>query len=285
MLRILVTVFAALFGLVFGSFLNLCITRWPEGESIAFPRSHCRSCKRLLYWWENIPVLSWLVLRGRCRTCRRKIGRRYLVVEAAVAICWAICAWDSFPVFGVSGFVVPTGFLLEQLVTVTLCWLLIGLATLDIENLWLPDFLTLPGIAAGLLLTTARELLADHFDRPSRPWHALMNGVIAALGAAAIILLIRWIYWLIRRQEGIGLGDAKLMAMLGAWLGLPGALLAFFIGVILGAAMALPLLISSNVKHSGAIKLPLGTFLCICGIVSVLWGQPILETYLRWAAF
>jgi leader peptidase (prepilin peptidase)/N-methyltransferase len=285
MLLILVTVFAALFGLAFGSFLNLCITRWPKGESIAFPRSHCRKCNRTLYWWENIPLGSWVALRGRCRTCRRKIGWRYPIVEAAVAICWAICAWNSFPVFGSSLFVVPTGFLLQQLGNVTLCWLLVGLATLDSENLWLPDFLTLPGIAAGLLLTTARELLDDHLDRAPRPWHALMSGVVAALAAAALILLVRWIYWLIRRQEGIGLGDAKLMAMLAAWLGLPGALLAFFIGVILGALVALTVVISSNVRHAGGVKLPLGTFLCIGGIVSVLWGQPILDTYLRWAGF
>lgn len=282
MLRILVTAFAASFGLAFGSFLNVCITRWPEGESIAFPRSHCRSCNRLLYWWENLPIVSWLALRGRCRTCHRRIGWRYPVVEAAVAVSWAICAWNSYPVFGISGFVVSTEFLVEQLATVIFCWLLIGLATLDAENLWLPDFLTLPGIAAGLVVTTGRELLADPIDRPSRPWHALLNGLIAALTAATLILLIRWIYWLVRREEGIGLGDAKLMAMLGAWLGLPGALLAFFVGVILGAIVALPLLIS---KRTAGMKLPLGTFLCIGGVVSVLWGQPILAIYLRWAGF
>src|SRR6266567_7444702 len=98
MIRILVTVFAALLGLAFGSFLNVCLSRWPEGESVVKPRSHCRTCNRTLTWWENIPVLSWLFLRGRCRTCGTKIHWRYPLVEAAVAILWAICAWRFFPV-------------------------------------------------------------------------------------------------------------------------------------------------------------------------------------------
>jgi leader peptidase (prepilin peptidase)/N-methyltransferase len=108
--------------------------------------------------------------------------------------------------------------------------------------------------------------------------------------AAGIILLIRWAYWLVRRREGIGLGDAKLMAMLAAWLGLPGAFLAFGIGVVLGAAMALVMLVvsasrSDSKEPLALTKLPLGTFLCIGGIVSALWGQPILAAYMRWAGF
>jgi leader peptidase (prepilin peptidase)/N-methyltransferase len=111
--------------------------------------------------------------------------------------------------------------------------------------------------------------------------------LLSIIAAAGLILLIRWVYWLIRRREGIGLGDAKLMALLAAWLGLPGALLAFALGVVLGALVALLLLaIPSARKPSerwAAGKLPLGTFLCMGGIVSSLWGQPIIAAYLRWA--
>ena len=180
MLRILATLCAALFGLVFGSFLNVCLSRWPHAARASSPLTPtARTCDCPLQWWENIPVFSWLALRGRCRTCRALIGWRYTVVEASIAILWAICAWRSLPVSP----------------------------------------------------------------------------------------------------------DAKLMAMLAAWLGLPGALLAFFFGVVLGALFAIPILIAGKQKQAGAVKLPLGTFLCIGGIISALWGHPILATHLSWAGF
>ena len=117
----------------------------------------------------------------------------------------------------------------------------------------------------------------------------MLCSLIATLISAGLILLIRWTYWLIRRREGIGLGDAKLMAMLGAWLGLSGALLSFAIGVSLGAVFALiTLALPTQHRESGtwlASKLPLGTFLCIGGIISALWGQPIITAYMRWAGF
>jgi leader peptidase (prepilin peptidase)/N-methyltransferase len=112
---------------------------------------------------------------------------------------------------------------------------------------------------------------------------------LEVLAAAGLILLIRWLYWLVRRREGIGLGDAKLMALLAAWLGLPGALLAFGLGIVLGALAAVVLLAVPSARRDSETwafsKLPLGTFLCIGGIVSSLWGQPIIATYLRWAGF
>src|SRR5205814_331963 len=99
MIRVLGTMFAALLGLAFGSFLNVCLSRWPEGESIVKPRSHCRNCGRVLAWWENVPLISWLALRGRCRGCGAWIGWRYLIVEAAVGGLWAWVAWESSHAF------------------------------------------------------------------------------------------------------------------------------------------------------------------------------------------
>jgi leader peptidase (prepilin peptidase)/N-methyltransferase len=286
MLRILATLFAALFGLAFGSFLNVCLSRWPHGESIVYPHSHCRTCDRPLKWWENIPVLSWMALRGRCRTCRALIGWRYSLVEVSIAILWATCVWRSLPISPDPSVMLSfsPAFLVSGFATATLLWLLIALAVLDAENLWLPDFITLPGIALGFVFRTAAKILSNHyFHFP--PLAVVLLNVEYIVVAAALILLIRGVYWLIRRKEGIGIGDAKLMAMLAAWLGLPGALLAFFFGVILGALFAIPILIAGKKKQAGALKLPLGTFLCIGGIVSALWGQPILATYLAWAGF
>jgi leader peptidase (prepilin peptidase)/N-methyltransferase len=175
------------------------------------------------------------------------------------------------------------------LALMALIWLLVALAALDAEHQWLPDFLTLPGICIGLLVTFLFEARGNSFFRPAHPLRILLLRVVGILAAAGLILLIRWIYWLIRRREGIGLGDAKLMAMLAAWLGLPGALLAFGLGAVLGAIAALVLLVLPSTRENkegwAQIKLPLGTFLCVGGIVSSLWGERIIDAYRRWAGF
>jgi leader peptidase (prepilin peptidase)/N-methyltransferase len=318
MIRILGTVFAGLLGLAFGSFLNVCVSRWPKGESVVHPRSHCRNCGRTLKWWENVPLVSWLALRGSCRTCGARISWRYVVVETAVGVLWAIVVWRALgpQIFGDTvhpyhlSELSPPVVLYEVTLAVgmmLLLWLLIALATLDVEYFWLPDRLTLPGIGLGVALgigwlfaliglANSAEMLPPeplalssygiyhhlfpHLDLASR---AVLNLVIDPVIAAALILLIRWLYKLIRRREGLGLGDVKLMAMLAAWLGLPGALLSFFLGVVLGAIVAVIAL--ARGKASSMTKLPLGTFLCIGGIVSALWGQQIIAAYLRWSGF
>ena len=167
-------------------------------------------------------------------------------------------------------------------------WTLVGLAALDAEHLWLPDIVTLPAILFGIVVSMLRgdPLLATSHP-PLSVLNQLLRLAFSILIAGGLILVIRWLYWLIRRREGIGLGDAKLMAMLAAWLGLPGALLAFSIGVVVGAAAALLLLAVPAARPESqtwaVTKLPLGTFLCIGGIVSALWGRPILAAYLRWS--
>jgi len=287
MIRILGTVFAALLGLAFGSFLNVCLSRWPEGESIVHPRSHCRKCGRILAWWENIPLVSWIALRGRCRGCGAWIGWRYVVVEAAVGGTWAVLAWHS-----ISEVPLLAGTAIRELgagaAFAVFFWLLIALAVLDAENLWLPDLLTLPGTLLGLVVSLYFWSRGNSFFRYPLSWRVVLYRIGGILAAAALILMIRWIYWLIRRREGLGLGDAKLMALLAAWLGLRGALVAFSIGVVLGAMVGILLIARPNDETSeraGLKKLPLGTFLCIGGIITGLWGQQIISAYMRWAGF
>jgi leader peptidase (prepilin peptidase)/N-methyltransferase len=277
MIRILGTIFAGLLGLAFGSFLNVCLSRWPEGESVVSPGSHCRNCDHVLSWWENIPLLSWLTLRGRCRNCHTSISWRYPIVELAVGALWAAFAWRSYEAFFPLEFAAGMMFL---------AWVLVGLAALDAEYLWLPNAITLPGMALGFgwwFLRAEQVGWVLHVSRA--PWEAAGKRLLEIAAAAALILVIRWLYQLIRHQEGIGLGDAKLMALLAAWLGLPGALLALGLGAILGAIAALLLLAVPAARRESetwaATKLPLGTFLCIGGIVSALWGQPIVNAYLR----
>jgi leader peptidase (prepilin peptidase)/N-methyltransferase len=299
--RILGTVFAGLAGLAFGSFLNVCLTRWPASESVVKPRSHCRHCGRALSGWENIPLISWIALRGRCRTCGARIGGRYPLVEAAIGILWATVAWrlfasvlpslDPFSRFFPQNLYNNLG---EALGALVFFWLLVALAVLDAEHLWLPNWITYPGIAIGFVSTNLFRIVDNRYSHAPSPdgmafvLQTITGSLIGIFAAAGLILFVRWIYRVVRKREGMGLGDAKLMAMLAAWLGLPGALLALAIGVVTGAAVGLTLLLAS--KHSdsgttGATRLPLGTFLCIGGVVSSLWGQPIIAVYLRWAGF
>lgn len=300
MIRILGTALAGLLGLAFGSFLNVCLSRWPEGESVVKPRSHCRDCGRTLTWWENIPVASWLALRGRCRTCNAKISWRYPLVESAVGMIWATLAWQAIP-----DLLLPHPFALHLYMPIltlaksmALCFLLVGLAELDAEHLWLPNVVTIPGTLIGFVLALAQITMLVVMPLPipqgftglNREFYWAAAGIIFGIVApAGLVLLIRWTYKLVRRREGIGLGDAKLMAMLGAWLGLSGALLSFAIGVVIGAIFALIALgIPAARRESNTwldAKLPLGTFLCIGGIISALWGQPIIAAYLHWAGF
>jgi len=291
MIRILGTIFAGLLGLAFGSFLNVCLSRWPEGESIVSPRSHCRNCNHALAWWENVPLLSWIALRGRCRKCHAWIGWRHPVVEFAVGALWAECflryTWPavldgSERAWWLAG--------AETIGFGLFFFVLVGLSALDAEHLWLPDAVTLPCIVLGVVFSVVRAHVEIPTDgHPRTIMQVLLGRSLSIVLAAFPILLIRWIYWLIRRREGIGLGDAKLMALLAAWLGLPGALLAFGIGAVLGACAALSLLAIPNPENSAEEwslrKLPLGTFLCVGGIVSALWGPQIVAAYLRWAGF
>ncbi len=287
MIRIFGTVLAALLGLAFGSFLNVCLSRWPEGESIVHPRSHCRHCGRSLAWWENIPLVSWIALRGRCRNCGTWIGWRYVIVEAVLGVLWATIAWESIsdlpelPSTTIRGYE-------EGVALAVYVWLLVALGVLDAEHLWIPDFLSLPGTLVGLAASLYLTLLGNSLIRPAFPMRVVLYRIAGVLAASALVLLIRWVYWLIRHREGLGLGDAKLMALIAAWLGFPGALLAFAIGVVFGAFVALAVLLIPRQQGNerwDQLKLPLGTFLCIGGIVSGLWGQAIIAAYLRWAGF
>jgi len=301
MIRILATGFAGLLGLAFGSFLNVCVSRWPAGESVVAPRSHCRNCEHTLAWWENVPLVSWVVLRGRCRGCGAGISWRYPLVELAVGGLWAVAAQGFFKNINEPGPWTTFHIYYSIVTLLSQClffWLMVALAFLDAEHLWLPNLLTLPGIVLGFVafLTAAwfraLDVLAFYGAIQLRnrflfqiAWHRLA-GILAAAG---LVLLLRWLYGLIRHREGMGLGDVKLMALLAAWLGLPGTLLAFFIGTMLGAIAGIVVILVPSRREApndwATTRLPFGTFLCVGGIVSSLWGAPIIAAYMRWAGF
>lgn len=297
------TIFAGLLGLAFGSFLNVCATRWPGEESVVSPRSHCRTCGRTLVWHENIPLASWIALKGRCAGCDTWIGWRYPVTELAVGVAWALAAWQTLPALYAPGWTATSifdtfffGF--EKMV---LSWLLIGLAVFDAENLWLPDRLTLGGAVLGLPFTFVR--FAVHWVWKSAPLHwtsgmeshsahiyeAIIHWTLGVIIAPGIILFTRWAYRAVRKQHGMGLGDAKLMLLIAVWLGLSHTILSFVLGITFGTIFALGLLFSPARRHEGEpwsmTRLPLGTFLCIGGLISAFWGTHLINAYLRFADF
>ena len=305
MVLIWATVIAGVVGLAFGSFLNVCISRWPEEQSVLKPRSYCPNCERTLTWWENIPLLSWLLLRGHCRTCQAPIGWRHPLVELAVGGLWAFSVWQMLSQTPQQDFASLSYIdLANGFARLVFIWLLVGLAAMDAENLWLPDRLIFPGIVLGLLLVVARAALETYYyNGPDFDWWRHRTGTevafwfLAVVISGGILAAIRFLYKLIRDREGIGFGDVKLMAMLGGWLGAPWighpflkvALLTLGIGVIAAAAYALIPLANPSVRANPETwaekKLPLGTFLCLGGIICGFWGVPIVAVYTNWAGF
>jgi leader peptidase (prepilin peptidase) / N-methyltransferase len=265
-LNLLTGILVVLLGLAFGSFLNVCVWRLPRHESVAAGRSRCPECGRAIRAWDNVPLLSFVLLRGRCRDCRAGISWRYPAIELATATLWVLC-WLEF------------GISVEGLGIAVFCFLALGLAAMDAETMILPDAFTLPGIALGAIYSAA---MCDG------GWTVRLRCAGVALGwavcAAALVLAIRGIYWLARRREGMGLGDAKLFAMIAAWLGPENAVLAFFLAVVGAAVYGVVLLIRSpprpDTRTWGTHRIPLGSFLCAAALFAAFEGRVVVEWYL-----
>lgn len=254
-----ITIFVALVaGLIFGSFLNVCIARLPRHESIVAPASHCRACQNKIRPWDNVPVLSWLLLRGRCRTCCTAISLQYPLVELGTAALFIGC-------------VLQTGATWETLIDAVACFLLLGLAVMDAQTMLLPDSFTLTGIGLAFLLKT---FAPDRINRGAIALRTLEDTAIAA----AMLLLVWIVYRVVRGREGIGLGDVKLLAMIAAFIGLPLALFAYFIAVMAAAGYATFLLVRRKV--TGIDRIAFGSFLAAGGIVAIFFGRSLLAWYL-----
>ena len=246
------TLVLAVAGLLVGSFLNVCIYRVPRRESIVWPASRCTECGRHLAWYENVPVLSWLLLRGRCRTCGAGISSMYPLVELTTAVLFAAGAL----VYG------PSGLLAVRLV---FGCALIVLFAIDLRHRVLPDVITLPGIAVGLV--------ASGFLPPG--WLSSLVGIIAGGG---ILFAIAEAYYRVRGQQGLGMGDVKMLAMVGAFLGWPLMILTLVFASFAGSIVGVSLIASGRGGLQAA--LPFGTFLAVGAIVAAAVGDPILVWYL-----
>jgi leader peptidase (prepilin peptidase)/N-methyltransferase len=244
--------YVTLLGLMLGSFMNVCIYRLPRGLSPVRPRSGCPNCGHMLAWYENVPVVSYLVLRGRCRKCRVAISPMYPIIEAITgAVFLAAYLWYG-----------PSALLIVRL---AFAWAMIALFVIDYQHQILPNVITIPGIVIGIL----SNILAG----PG--WIASIIG--AAVGAGSLYAIAE-IYYRVRHEEGLGMGDVKMLGMIGAFLGWKLVLLTLVISSFLGSIVGVFVLVSR--KESLKYAMPFGTFLAVGALVASVAGDAILDWYL-----
>jgi leader peptidase (prepilin peptidase) / N-methyltransferase len=275
MIPIAIAVF--LFGLIIGSFLNVCILRIPLSESVVLPASHCPACGTSIKPYDNIPVVSWLVLAGRCRKCKARISAMYPLVELATGLLFVAC----YLVFGLSA---------EALKWTIFGALMIVLTITDMRERILPDKVNFVGLALGLLLSlftrpvdgTALWLANRLFAFP--PPEAALSFADALIGAGVASGLL-WIvaegYFRARGREGMGLGDVKMMAMAGAFLGVQRALLTILLGSLLGSIIGMAVIAIG--RKGRDFELPFGTFLGAGAMLVVFFGSAALDWYRAFA--
>jgi leader peptidase (prepilin peptidase)/N-methyltransferase len=241
-----------LFGALIGSFLNVCIYRLPRHESIAWPGSHCPACSHPIAWYDNIPIVSYLVLTGRCRHCAARIPLRYPVVETLNALGYAALLWF----FGPGWPTVAYGLLYSALLVV---------AGTDLSHKIIPNVITFPGIVVGLI--SAATILPL----------GLINGLIGLLVGGGILWLLAWASPYLFGKEGMGGGDIKLLAMIGAFLGWKPALMTIMVGSFLGSLVGITLIAARVIRREDYI--PFGPFLVCGALVALFFGQSILDWY------
>jgi leader peptidase (prepilin peptidase)/N-methyltransferase len=250
---VVLLVFVTAFGAIVGSFLNVCIYRLPLGKSVVWPASACPRCSRALAWYENIPVLSYLALGGRCRTCHVGITLQYPIVEALTASLFALAWWQ----YG------PTPLLASRLV---FGCALIVLFAIDLEHQLLPNAITLPGIAIGFVFSV--------FTEPG--WVASLIGIVAGGG---VLYGIAEAYYRVRREEGLGMGDVKMLAMIGAFVGWKLMLVALMMASLSGSLIGVVVI----ARGRGGMKyaLPFGTFLGLGAAAAATVGPAVLDWYMN----
>jgi leader peptidase (prepilin peptidase)/N-methyltransferase len=252
-------------GLLVGSFLNVCIYRMPRDLSVVTPRSFCPACRHTVAWYDNIPVLSYALLRGHCRHCGQPISIRYPAVELITAlIFFGVVQWQ--------------GLSLESAKLCVFAVLLVGLVFADLEERILPDEFTLGGAALGVVLAALVPFDVGIFGllmpmRWNRAVVSVVEAVLSGAMAAGLLWVTGWLYRVIRKREGIGLGDIKMVAMIGAFLGLQGALITIVLASMLGSVVGL-IYIYATRKEASTYELPFGSFLGVAALgFALLRGQ------------
>lgn len=259
-----------LIGASFGSFLNVCISRWPAELSVVSPRSRCPRCERPIAWYDNVPLLSWLVLRGRCRGCGLPISVQYPLVELLVGLTWVAAVYA----FG------PT---LAALRVAVMGTILLGVLMTDLLHYVIPDGFTVTGFLFALAAALVAVFIGGRGPFAG-PWQAL----VGACAGAGLIAIVGWLGEVAMKKEAMGQGDVTLMAMIGAMVGVERSFLTVFVAAGIGAATFLFLVIPIGwwrARRRGeefALPLvPFGVFLAPAGMLALLWGDAMIDWYLR----
>jgi len=257
-------------GLLIGSFLNVCIFRMPRDLSVVAPRSFCPGCEKPIAWYDNIPLLSYFLLRARCRHCRERIPLRYPIVELATAAAFAIC-------------VASLGLTLAAMKYSIFSAILIALIASDLEERILPDEFTLGGTLVGLVLAAfvplGFELGSMLLPTSWGPrWLSVSEAAIAAAFSSGSIWLVGYLYQKWRHREGLGLGDVKMIAMIGAFLGLKAALLTLIVASLAGAIVGLAYIFVTG-KDASTYELPFGSFLGAAALAVAMFGDVVVVWY------
>jgi leader peptidase (prepilin peptidase)/N-methyltransferase len=255
---------ALLFGLLIGSFLNVCIYRLPQDLSVVRPRSYCPACNHPIAWYDNVPLLSYALLHGRCRHCKAAISMRYPIVELMTGVLFFVFVWRLGPSLAAGKFCLLSA-------------LLVGLTFSDLEARILPDEFTLGGTAAALVLAwfvpvndeIAQMLLWIAGVSGNPHWASVAAALLGAIVPGLCLWFAGWLYFKLRHREGLGLGDVKLVAMVGAFLGLYGALLMLIAGSLAGSVIGYAYIRFTR-KDASTYELPFGTFLGLAGIAVAL---------------
>jgi leader peptidase (prepilin peptidase) / N-methyltransferase len=271
-------IIAGVFGAIIGSFLNVVIHRVPLEESIVFPNSRCPACGAVIAFYDNIPVLSYVALRAKCRSCKEHISFRYPAVELLTAALFVGVAWHD-------GFSVALPF------DLVFASALLSLVFIDAEHMILPNVITYPGIVFALVTRIAVPLLTGrpHFDDvPSLSQGALADmpiwvvslagALVGALIGGGSLWLMGWTWEKLRGIEAMGLGDVKMMFMVGAYLGWRLTILTIFVGVLSGSVIGI-LLMARQRQRNMQMLLPFGVFLGLGAIAALLFGAPLVEWY------
>ncbi len=275
----LLGLYAFVVGAAVGSFLNVCVARWPRELSVMRPRSRCPRCGHQLAWFENIPLVSWLALRARCRCCDEPISIQYPLVEAAVAFGWML-AFDHF------------GLSVVALRVAVFGTILLGIALTDLHHYLIPDGFTVFGLFWVLGMSVVGMLIGEQ-----GPFVGPYDAIVGACAGAGLVAIVGWLGEAALKREAMGMGDVTLMAFAGAALGPARAIVTVFAGAVLGAVAFLAIVYPvARVRQSayreqtelalggGSFEAPLvpfGVFLAPAALVTLLWGDALLAWFLR----
>ena len=246
-------IFAFIFGAVVGSFLNVCICRLPKNESIVFPPSHCPTCDYRIPWYDNVPIISYLILRGKCRSCKARISIQYPLVELVTALLTLFLFMRFGPTF-------------VFLVLFLFCSAMVVVTFIDLEHQIIPDVISLPGIVAGFIFS---------FFIPQIGW---LNSLIGIVVGGGSLWLVASGYELLTKKEGMGGGDIKLLAMMGAFFGWKAIPFIIFVSSLVGSVIGVTVMLIR--KKDAKLAIPFGPFLALGAVLYIFFGSQLIHLYL-----